>query len=258
LSDSTDDGASPPGGEAGAPALGGLGRRVTLSSLQPLRLPAASEKPATAVAPVVGGDAEVVNDNAGRDAWTKDRIRRSSLPPAGAPGSTRPIPPSGRPPRGLPAAGEAEPLRESTGDALDLVSRSSSSVEPIDLAEEMAERFALDDFTGSLRVAELVLGQDPEDEMAEHYARASRGKLEELLYSRLTAEGSVPVVVVDRAEVRWLGLEASTAFLLSLADGHLDCDSIVDASGMTRLEALKGLLQLLDARVAEIRPGRGR
>ena len=137
--------------------------------------------------------------------------------------------------------------------ALDLVDRGSNadvarpdSVDGLDLAAEMRERFALDDFTGALRVAELLMGKEPENREAKDVAAKSVAKLEQLYTSRLGAMSSVPRVAVPEGEVRWLGLDHRAAFLLSRIDGSHSIEEIVDVSGMPRLEALKTLVELKD------------
>ena len=84
----------------------------------------------------------------------------------------------------------------------------------------MTERFALGDFSGCLRAAELLLGQDRGHDLAAHYARESREKLEELYTSRLTAKGRIPVLAVLESDVRWLGLDPRVGFLISRIDGR--------------------------------------
>jgi len=172
------------------------------------------------------------------DAWNEDRLRRSSLPPSG---STSLWPAARLTPAPGPATNDPP-----SGDAFDLVDRSTPTRERIDLTSEMAERFALDDFTGSLRAAELLLGRDPTDAVAQHYAKVSREKLEQLWLARLTQQGTVPVVAVQESEVRWLGLHPKARRFLARVDGVVDCEALIADSGLPRLDALRLLLQLLD------------
>ena len=116
----------------------------------------------------------------------------------------------------------------------------------------MSERFALGDFSGGLRAAELVLGQDPEQELARHYAHESRQKLESLYLSRLSSQGRVPKLALPESEIRWLGLDSRMGFLLSRIDGSSDYETILELSGMPRLEALRSLVELVDAKVIRI------
>jgi hypothetical protein len=180
------------------------------------------------------------------DAWTVDRVRRSSLPPS----SSAALMPLVVSPTPLPSAAT---LNRSThdGDALSLVERSQDAPHA-DLMNEMADRFALGDFSGSLRAAEFVLGQLANDETALHYARESRTKLEALYASRLVAGGRVPIVAIKETDVRWLGLDARVSSLLARVDGERDLEALVATSGMTRLDALKALVGLLEAKVIRL------
>ena len=124
-----------------------------------------------------------------------------------------------------------------------------------DLATEMAECFALGDFSGALRAAELLLGHRPEDESALRYARSSRDKLEQLYASRLGGFEQVPHVAVPESEIRWLGLDHRAGFLLSRIDGVVDIETLLDIAAMSRIEALKTLIELIDAGAVELRLG---
>lgn len=131
-------------------------------------------------------------------------------------------------------------------DALGLVAHSRRSQPGIDLASEMAERFALDDFTGALRFAELVLGKLPEHPDARRVATESRRRLEHLYTSRLGGLGRVPSVAMRDADLRWLGLDHRAGFLLSRVEAGNSIEDLVDVSGMPRLEALKTLVELFE------------
>lgn len=176
------------------------------------------------------------------DAWTVDRKRRSTPAPMSTPGDgifAPWLPASARLPK--------SPLTlDAPQGALDLVDRNRPSSPDLDLAGEMAERYALGDFTGALKAAEFMLGRNPNDANAQRYARSSRERLEQLYSSRLGNLERVPVVIVPDRSVRWLGLDHRAGFLLSRIDGTHTIDEIVDVSGMQRLEALKTLVELLD------------
>ncbi|GAB4214503.1 MAG: hypothetical protein OHK0013_39240 [Sandaracinaceae bacterium] len=186
------------------------------------RAPVASPEPADAVLD-------------GRDGWQLSRASPSSPPPRIRPRSERPAP-------GAPGE-SAESLR--------LVSaRARPSSEP-DLAADMADRFALGDFTGALRAAELILGQDPTDAEAALVADRARERLVHLHLARLGGLGAVLSPKVAGAEVRWLGLDHRAGFLLSLVDGATSVEEILDLSGMARHEALRLLAELLDGGAVE-------
>lgn len=179
------------------------------------------------------------------DGWNADRLRRSSLPPSTRPSPITPIPPVSR----LPSD-----LREDDApdDAFGLVSRSTGSLPALDLESEMSERFSLGDFSGSLRAAELLLGQDTDHSLAQHYAKETQSKLEMLYRSRLDAQGRIPVLAVAENEIRWLGLDPHVSHLLAKVDGKSDYEVVAQASGMPRLAALRTLAELLEGRVIRL------
>ncbi len=139
-------------------------------------------------------------------------------------------------------------LPDALGDdgALGLVDRTRPSEPALDLASEMRERFALDDFTGALRAAELVLGRRPKDPEARRIADESREQLIRIYGSRLGGPGARLALCVDESEIRWLGLDHRAAFLLSRVDGESRVEELIDVSGMPRMEALKTLCELAD------------
>lgn len=162
------------------------------------------------------------------DGWERERPKLTPPPP--------------RPPSSPPG-----PLDEGDGDALSLVDRRGRQSSPaIDLATEMNDRFALGDYTAALRTAELLLGRHPEHAEARNVSEACRNKLAQLYQSRLGPPSRVPKVAVDPTDVRWLGLDHQAGFLLSQIDGTQTLEEISDVSGMTRLDTLKILVELLD------------
>ncbi|NOY91211.1 MAG: hypothetical protein GXP55_08370 [Deltaproteobacteria bacterium] len=187
------------------------------------------------------------------DAWTLDHRRRSTPPPAlGLPLAPVHAPSAARPaPTRSASAGPALPVGD--GGALGLVERSRPSQPDLDLAAEMAERYALGDFTGALRAAELLLGHEDVHPEARRYADSSRERLVQLYESRVGDMAQVPVVKVPASEIRWLGLDHRAGFLLSRVDGQGNVEQLIDISGMPRLEVLKTLVELLDADAIELR-----
>ncbi len=142
--------------------------------------------------------------------------------------------------------------QETKEGALGLVARSRSTSSGLDLISEMRERFELDDYTGAMRAAELVLGRTPDHQEAQRISGASRHRLEQHYLTRLGALQSVPRVVVKPAEVRWLGLDHRAGFLLSQIDGAMSVDELLVVSGMPRLETLKTLVDLLQSEAIRI------
>ena len=203
------------------------------------------------VAAQASPDARDARDSA-PDAWAMDRHRRTDAPPTSAtaePASDSVLPRPDRPSRFRLPAPPPLPDQLRAGGALDLVTRSSTSIVPVgprSMVEEIAELYALGDFTGALRVAELVLGQDPEHEEARSYAERCREHLVRMYTSKLGSVRRVPVLAVAARDVRWLGLDHLAGFVLSQVDGSSSVEEILDVCTMDRLETLKTLVELVN------------
>jgi hypothetical protein len=194
-------------------------------------------------------DAPILADVEGHDAWTTERRRRTTPPPRAGVGGLRasssaPTSSAPRTPRRARSSGSLPAIVDES-DAYRLIERSQPSL-TLDLASEVAERYALGDFTGALRAAELLLGTDPENAEAQSYAASCRGHLDQFYQSRLGSFEQVAHVAVAPSEIRWLGLDHRAGFFLSRVDGMTTVDELLDLSGMPRLEALKTLVELLD------------
>jgi len=208
-----------------------------------------------------------VGDEGARDGWVSSR--EAPLDPPDGPASSSsaatgpesgpsPGEPSSRPPglRAVPTTRPAPVLdrrRSPSTDAIDLVEQSGSAPPEADLASEMADRSALRHSTGALSIAELLLGQRPDDEHARRYAEGSRQRLAQFYTARLGPLDRVPDVAVPESEIRWLGLDHQAAFLLSRVDGRSTVEEILHVVPMPHLDALKSLVELLDERVISLR-----
>jgi hypothetical protein len=117
---------------------------------------------------------------------------------------------------------------------------------------EMKDRYAMGDFTGALVIAEDILESNPEDLDAPRYAQSCRDVLTQMYSARLGSLDQVVRVAVPSDQIRWLTLDHRAGFLLSLIDGLSTVDQILDISGMTRLDALRIVYQLLDQRVISL------
>lgn len=149
------------------------------------------------------------------DAWAMDRSRRSMIPPAEE-----------------IFVREPQPTQRPIGDHA---------------AQEIVDRFALGDHQGALRIAELQLGLDPADERALHYALESRRRLEMRYVARIGSLDDVFNGAVPPAKLRWSGLDPQATSLLTLIDGQASVQQVLDLCRMTRLEALRLFIELLEA-----------
>jgi hypothetical protein len=175
----------------------------------------------------------------GHDAWTTERMsRQSTIPPVRRDDFDRLRELSALP------LGEV-PTGVARGGALDLVDR-SRPLSPPDLVSEMEELYALDDLTGALRHAELILGRTPDNEQAQRCAANCRTRLIHLYSSKLGRLDRIVTVALGDSQLRWLGLDHRSGFLLSRIDGQSTVDELLDICGMPRLEGLKTLAYLLE------------
>jgi hypothetical protein len=175
----------------------------------------------------------------GHDAWSTERLsRHGTVPPVRQADIERL--------RELSALSLAEPpTGVARGGALDLVDR-SRPLSPSDPVSEMEELYALDDLTGALRHAELILGRTPDNEQAQRIAANCRARLIQLYSSKLGRLDRVVLVALGDSQLRWLGLDHRSGFLLSRIDGQSTVDELLDICGMPRLEGLKTLAYLLE------------
>jgi hypothetical protein len=143
----------------------------------------------------------------------------------------------------------------SQGNALDLVGARAQSKPPrppvVDL-QQVRDRFDAGDFSGALIVAEGILSEDPDNADALGYAEHCRDVLKNMYLSRLGGLTRVPMVAVSSDQLRWLSLDHRAGFLLSLVDGRSNFDEILDMCGMSDLEALRLLVQLLQQGVIKM------
>ncbi len=235
--------------------------RVTLKwDASPLALPeepgGEAVPPEPSVAPVPGVESShlalpVIDPEADAEALSRVESKPPSVAPPelvdGVDAWERQLPTLTPPPFRPPSSVPPPLLEEDEGGALDLVDWRSRPAIPVgDLAVEMSDRYALGDYTAALRIAELLIGKNPDDELANRTAEGCRERLLALYRSRLGSLARVPRVAVDNAQVRWLGLDHRAAFLLSRVDGDHTLAELVDVSSMPRVEALKTLVELLE------------
>jgi hypothetical protein len=116
----------------------------------------------------------------------------------------------------------------------------------------MKDRYAMGDFSGALVIAEAILEANPADLEVPRYAQSCRDVLTQMYSARLGSLEQVVAVAVPSDQIRWLTLDHRAGFLLSLIDGGLTVEQILDISGMPRLDALRIMYQLLEQRVISL------
>jgi hypothetical protein len=207
----------------------------------------------TIARPDRSSNTNAASENLGaHDAWTVERLMSRSTPP---PLPIEPVRKAAalQPKASLHPNSQEEPgrttalsLEPQSGKALDLVERSSTTelhTEPVD---EMEELYALGNFSDALRVAELILGRQPDNQQAQLCASNSRQRLEQLYSSKIGSLNQVPVVALRSADLRWLGLDHRAGFVLSRIDGKLSVEDLLEICSMPRLEVLKTVIELVN------------
>jgi hypothetical protein len=169
--------------------------------------------------------------------------------------------PSPQPPHQAPSQGSGPPrsLSPSSIEAAVLGAIGSGAAPEItertieDPVAEMRERFSLGDYTGALEMSELILAEEPGNAQAAECGANCRSVLENMYAARLGPLERVPLVVVPRAQMRWLSMDHRAGFILSLIDGQSSVDMILDVSGMPKLDALRILHELVQQKIVAFR-----
>jgi hypothetical protein len=140
-----------------------------------------------------------------------------------------------------------------TGDEFEAAHRPPANNEERGNLSDMQDRYAVGDFTGALVVAESLLDLDPENEDAKRYAQSCREVLTQMYAARIGPMDQVASVAVPPDQITWLSLDHRAGFLLSLIDGVLAIEEILDISGMSRLDALRIMYTLVQQNVITLR-----
>jgi hypothetical protein len=118
---------------------------------------------------------------------------------------------------------------------------------------EMRERFSLGDYTGALEISELILAEEPGNLEAAESGENCRSVLENMYTAKLGPLERTPMVVVPRTQMRWLSMDHRAGFILSLIDGSSSIEMILDVSGMSKLDALRILHELVQQKIVAFR-----
>lgn len=120
------------------------------------------------------------------------------------------------------------------------------------LRHQMKDCYATGNFSGALEVSEALLRVDPGDLEAQRFVTSCRDVLTQMLLSRIGSTDQYVRVALGAEELRWLNLDHRAGFFLSLVDGTLTIDELLDVSGMAKLESLRILSTLLEQRVLRL------
>ena len=131
----------------------------------------------------------------------------------------------------------------------------SRAHDPISLVRD---RFDLGDYSGALVQAEALLEDRPNDSDALRFAEACRVQLQQMYLSRIGDRALVPRVVMEPDQLRWLSLDHRAGFLLSVIDGAITVDDLLDVSSMSELDTLRILYDFIQQGVIQMGPSRRR
>jgi hypothetical protein len=135
---------------------------------------------------------------------------------------------------------EAEAPRDSE------VRQRCASVWPDESPLERARRLHIEgEFDRALLLATAVLDKEPGHHEATRISVACRRALERECLLAIGGEEVVLVPSVTAQESKRFPLDSTSAFLLSLVDGRMRVEDLLDVSGMPRLLALRLLRDLL-------------
>jgi hypothetical protein len=162
--------------------------------------------------------------------------------------------PSGLPPPREPGDGSSEDVPPGVSDAPDRLAAPEITEQAVeDPIGEMRERESLGDYTGALEMADLILTADPSNTEAAQCVESCRAVLEKMYSAKLGPLDRAPIVVVPRAQLRWLSIDHRAGFILSLIDGTSPIEMIIDVSGMPKMDALRILHELVQQRIVSFK-----
>lgn len=183
-------------------------------------------------------------------------------PALGIPSPPRGSAPPELPPRRPPPLPRAEPSPRATSPSpaarqgpasIPRVTPELAPPRRVSPRQEMHERLDVGDFTAALSTAETMLEVDPDDQDAMHVAEVCRAKLKAIYIGRLGSLDKIPVLAVQRTNLRGLSLDHRSGFLLSMVDGMSSIEEIIDIAAMPPLEALRTLYNLVTQQIITLR-----
>jgi len=155
----------------------------------------------------------------------------------------------------LQATGDLPPEIGDSDDVLDVDEPLSDAVpsedssDPIQIARN---KFQLHDFDGVVNLLEGLHSEHPASSEAASLLAEARAQLLKMYESKLGDLHQTPHVVLEGEEVIWLNLNHRAGFILSQIDGSVTFDDLLSLSGMSRLDTVRILSELLAQRVIAV------
>jgi hypothetical protein len=147
------------------------------------------------------------------------------------------------------AASSGHPGRTPAPDAAPVLTQRTID----DPVAEMVDCYSLGDYAGAIAVADLILEEEPHHLLARECRTNAQNALEGIYATRLGSFDRTPFVALAAAQIDGLAIDHRAGFLLSLVDGSSPIESILDVSGMPRLDALRILNELVHRGVIAFR-----
>ena len=152
----------------------------------------------------------------------------------------------------LRATGDLPPDLHDSEDVLDPDQPVRETPEPEDSSDpiEIARnKFQLHDFDGVVDTLESLDTDHPSASEAARLVAEARAQLLKMYESKIGDFSQTPRLLVSAEEVIWLNLNHRAGFILSQIDGTVTFDDLISLSGMSRLDTVKILAELIAQRV---------
>lgn len=110
----------------------------------------------------------------------------------------------------------------------------------------------IDDFSGALEILEKILEQSPDEPEALGMKKEAEASLLAILKAKLGDLEQSPEVCMPGDEIIWLNLDNRAGFVLSLVDGNTAYEDILSLCGLSRLDGMRILSQLVHDKVIHV------
>lgn len=112
------------------------------------------------------------------------------------------------------------------------------------LLSSLREAFERGDALNVLRCAETLLERDPEHEAGRRYLESAREDACKVFMARLGGQSRIPTATTSVEDMS--SFDPRAAFILSLVDGTMSVEEILDVAAMPAFEALRILYELAE------------
>jgi hypothetical protein len=118
--------------------------------------------------------------------------------------------------------------------------------------DDIEARLALDDLSGALELGRARLAAMPNDRRAASTVRRCEETLTEMFTSRIGDLRQRVHIKMSGRELQWLSIDHRAGFLVSRVDGPITVEELLEICGMSRLDALRILHDLLQQKVIRL------